>query len=73
VILDMVMPKKGGRETFLELKKLNPEVKTLLSTGYGENGKAKEILGIGVMGFVQKPYDVASLLSKVRSVLDEKS
>ncbi len=70
VILDMVMPKMGGRETFQELKKLNPEVRTVLSTGYSQNAKAKEILDNGAMGFVQKPYLVNALLSKVRSALD---
>ncbi len=72
VILDIVMPKMGGKKTFLRLKKINPEVKVLLSTGYSQNGKAKEILDSGVKGFIQKPYQVNKLLSKVRSVLDKK-
>ncbi len=72
VIVDMIMPKMGGRETFLELKRLNPHIKVLLSTGYSQNGKAQEILDSGVMGFIQKPYQVATLLAKVRSVLDAK-
>jgi PAS domain S-box-containing protein len=69
-ILDMIMPRMNGRETFLNLKKLNPAVRTLLSTGYSQNGKAKEILDSGVMGFLQKPYHAEALLSKVRTVLD---
>ncbi|MBI5118816.1 PAS domain S-box protein [Candidatus Poribacteria bacterium] len=72
VILDMVMPRMGGRETFLKLKELNPTVKALLSTGYSQNGKAQEILNSGVLGFIQKPYHVNELLSKVRGVLDAK-
>jgi two-component system cell cycle sensor histidine kinase/response regulator CckA len=70
VILDMIMPKMGGREAFLKLKGLNPEVKALLSTGYSQDGKAKAILNSGVKGFIQKPYQTDALLSKVRSVLD---
>ncbi len=70
VILDMIMPKMAGRETFLKLKELNPRIRVLLSTGYSQNGKAKEIMDCGVMGFLQKPYQVSALLSKVRSVLD---
>jgi CheY-like chemotaxis protein len=73
VILDMVMPKLGGRETFLKMKELNPEVRALLSTGYSREGKASEILDSGVMGFVQKPYRVNSLLSAVRNVLDRET
>ena len=70
VILDMVMPRMGGQETFLKLKEMNPAVKALLSTGYSQNAKTKEILKNGVMGFVQKPYQLDELLSKVRNVLD---
>ncbi|MGC9092190.1 MAG: PAS domain S-box protein [Bacteroidota bacterium] len=72
VILDMVMPKMGGRETFLKLKELNPKVRALLSTGYSQNGKAQEILNSGVMGFLQKPYQAEELAAKVRKVLDLK-
>ncbi len=70
VILDMIMPKMGGLETFLHMKKLDPRVKAILSTGYSQNGKAQEILDHGARGFLQKPYQVNALLTKVRSVLD---
>jgi two-component system cell cycle sensor histidine kinase/response regulator CckA len=70
VILDMVMPKMGGRETFLKMKEINPTIKALLSTGYSQNGKAREILDSGVLGFIQKPYQANRLLAKVRAVLD---
>jgi DNA-binding NtrC family response regulator len=73
VILDMIMPKMGGHETFLKLKELNPGVTALLSTGYSQNGKAQEILDSGVKGFLQKPYQANVLLSSVRSVLDAES
>jgi len=69
VILDMVMPKMDGRETFLRLKDLDPGVKALLSTGYSLNGRAEEILKSGALGFIQKPYRLNALLTKVRSVL----
>lgn len=73
VILDLIMPKLGGRETFLKLKELNPQVKALLSTGFSQHGKTKEILDSGVKGFIQKPYQVNDLLIMMRSVLDGNS
>jgi DNA-binding response OmpR family regulator len=66
VILDMVMPNMGGRETFKKLKELNPDTRALLSTGCGQNGHAQEILESGGLGFIQKPYQINTLLSKVR-------
>jgi len=70
VILDMVMPKLGGGDAFLRMKEMNPAIRALLSTGYSQDGKAREILESGVMGFLQKPYEVNELLSAVRKVLD---
>ncbi|GAB4340943.1 MAG: hypothetical protein Kow0099_17260 [Candidatus Abyssubacteria bacterium] len=70
VILDMVMPKMGGYETFLKMKEVNPRVKVLLSTGHSKDENAMKILDSGVMAFLQKPYELHALLSKVRAVLD---
>ncbi|RJP19589.1 MAG: response regulator [Candidatus Abyssobacteria bacterium SURF_5] len=70
VIIDMVMPKMGGRETFQRLKEINPGVKALLSTGYGRNGETREIMRDGVKGLLQKPFHLEELLLKVRKVLD---
>jgi len=72
VILDMVMPKQGGRETFLKLQEIDPRVRVLFSTGYSQNEKVNEILALGVRGFIQKPYQIRDLLAKVREILDGK-
>ncbi|MBU4404529.1 MAG: response regulator [Candidatus Aminicenantes bacterium] len=73
VILDMVMPRQGGRETFLKLQEINPQVRVLFSTGYSQNDTVNEILALGVRGFIQKPYQIRDLLAKVREILDGKS
>ena len=40
VIIDMIMPEMGGRETFIEMKKVNHQIKALLSSGFSINGEA---------------------------------
>ncbi|MFV2081161.1 MAG: PAS domain S-box protein [bacterium] len=70
VLLDMIMPKMSGKKTFAKLKEINPDIKTLLSSGFSQTGKAQEILSEGVRDFIQKPYQVSELMLKVRSVLD---
>jgi CheY-like chemotaxis protein len=70
IIIDMIMPKLGGLETYLMLKGIDPAVKALLSTGYDHTERVQEILDSGVRGFLKKPYNVNELLSKIRSVLD---
>jgi two-component system cell cycle sensor histidine kinase/response regulator CckA len=65
VILDFIMPRMGGRETFLKLKELKPDVKVLISSGYGVNGKAWEGIDGQAAGFIQKPCQISRLVEKV--------
>lgn len=70
VVLDVVMPGLGGKETFLRLRDINPNIKVLLSSGYSIDGEVGEILKEGVGGFVQKPYKYDKLIKKIREMLD---
>jgi PAS domain S-box-containing protein len=69
VILDMIMPGMGGGETYDKMKKINPIVKVLLSSGYSSEGQAAEILKRGCKGFIQKPFDLQKLSGKVLETL----
>jgi CheY-like chemotaxis protein len=69
VILDMIMPELSGAETYDRLKKINPKIKVLLSSGYSMNSQAEEILARGCNGFIQKPFNLNQLASKIREVL----
>ncbi|MHC4873190.1 MAG: response regulator [Planctomycetota bacterium] len=69
VILDMVMPELGGRETFRAMRNINPDIKAILSTGYNINVEAQAILDEGVMGFIAKPFKLADLSEKIEQVL----
>jgi len=71
VILDMTMPKMSGRETFLAMRTVNPQVRVLLSSGFSSDGEVQELLNIGAKGFLQKPYRVAELLAKVKKTIRE--
>jgi CheY-like chemotaxis protein len=70
VILDMIMPEMNGLETFLELKKQDPDIKVLLSTGYSIDEKAQEMLKKGCKGYILKPYSVIDFSHKIREVLE---
>jgi CheY-like chemotaxis protein len=71
VILDMIMPKMGGGETYDKLKEINPDIKVLLASGYSLNGQATEILERGCNGFIQKPFNIGELSKKLRKILDK--
>ena len=71
VILDMIMPDMGGGEVYDRLKEMNPKIKVLLSSGYSIDGQANEILQRGCSGFIQKPFNMKQLSSKLREILDK--
>ena len=72
VLLDMVMPVMGGGEAFDRMKKINTNVKVILSSGYSLEGEAKEILKRGCDAFIQKPFKMEQLSQKLREILDKK-
>ncbi len=71
VILDMIMPDMGGSETYDALKKINPSLKVLLSSGYSINGQAREIMERGCDGFIQKPFSIEKISQKLRELIDD--
>nr|CBX30901.1 hypothetical protein N47_E44130 [uncultured Desulfobacterium sp.] len=73
VILDVSMPGMGGYLCFKELRKMNPNIKVIIVTGYSDNGKVKEIIKSGAAGFVGKPYRFTKILNKIQEILDTKT
>lgn len=69
VALDMIMPEMNGKETYEALKKINPNVKVLLVSGYSLNKQIEELMDRGCDGFIQKPFDIVQLSHKIREVL----
>jgi two-component system cell cycle sensor histidine kinase/response regulator CckA len=73
VLLDMVMPKVGGGEAFDRLRKIDPSVKVILSSGYSIDGQATDILNRGCNAFIQKPFNLQTLSKNIRTVLDDRT
>ena len=69
VVLDIVMPVMGGSEVFDRLKKINPDIKVLLSSGYSIDGEATKILERGASGFIQKPFNIKQLSQSIHEIL----
>ena len=73
VIIDLIMPRLGGRETWLQLREIDPQVKAVLASGYGLDDRVRELLSMGVLGFLKKPYRIAAVEQQIRKVLDAPS
>ena len=71
ILLDVVMPKKNGREVYEEIIKIRPDIKALFMSGYTSDIIQKQgIIDEGIH-IIYKPVPPEVLLRKVRQVLDE--
>jgi DNA-binding NtrC family response regulator len=64
------MPHMDGEETFRELRRINPDVRVVLSTGYSEQDITPHFAGQGLAGFIEKPYGLRTLVQKMRQVIE---
>ena len=71
VLLDLNMPRMGGEDTFEELRRIRRDVPVILLSGYDEQQSTQRFCAEGLAGFLQKPYEVAGLLDKLREVLGD--
>jgi signal transduction histidine kinase len=71
VILDLTMPKKSGLEVLATMRRLNPAVRVILSSGYSAAAQKLDLPKLGVMAFLQKPYVPNELARTLRNVLDQ--
>ena len=67
LILDVVMPKRNGKEVYDDIMKERPDVKVIFMSGYDANVIHKK-----EFDFVSKPISIEKLLRKIRAVLDNK-
>ncbi len=72
VILDYSMPKMNGKEVLIELQKINPTVKVIMSSGYSEEELARLMSGVTPTASIGKPHTQSAFLSKISEVLEMK-
>jgi CheY-like chemotaxis protein len=70
VILDLTMPHMDGEQTFRELRRMNPYIKVVMSSGYNEQEVTQKFVGKGLAGFIQKPYKLQNLAVVMQKVFD---
>ena len=71
VILDLIMPTMEGEEAYRELRRIQPDVRVVLSSGYNEQDVRQRFIGKGLAGFIQKPYVGDALKEIIRGILDK--
>jgi len=71
VLLDHKMPGLTGCELLTRLKKINPHVKVIMITAYGEVGLAVEAMKLGAEDFLEKPIVLEELLTRIKRLEEE--
>ncbi len=69
VILDLNLYEESGLDVFRQLKKLDPDVNVIISSGYSEHEHLTEARNEGAAGFLQKPFTMDKLLKIVKKSL----
>ncbi len=70
ILLDLSMPGLSGEDTLKKLRQINPQVRVLLSSGYSESDVTFRLDQSGLVGFLQKPYHMNTLLEEVGRCLN---
>jgi CheY-like chemotaxis protein len=68
VLLDLSMPGLGGVETFRRLRRVDPGVPVILSSGFAEEEAVAQLEGMNLTGFLQKPYLTRDLIQTVKAM-----
>jgi len=73
VILDLTVAKgMGGKKCIKELKKIDPEVRAIVSSGYSNDPVMASPRKYGFKAFITKPYNIQSLSAILQRTLSEK-
>jgi PAS domain S-box-containing protein len=72
IIIDVVMPRMDGKELYEEIKRMNPNIKVLFTSGYTREVVIDKGVEDSMVDFIKKPIEPRELLGKVREVLDKR-
>lgn len=73
ILLDLVMPRKGGIEAIREIKGENPDAQILVLTSFAEDDKIFPAIKAGALGYLLKDSSPEELLRAVREVYQGES
>lgn len=69
-ILDICLPKKSGLEVLQEIKKIDPGLSVIMTTGYRTTRNAIEAMKHGAYDYLTKPFEIEKLKSIVEKALE---
>ncbi|WCF11019.1 response regulator [Paenibacillus thiaminolyticus] len=71
VLLDMKIPGMDGLEILKQIKKMEPQMKVIMMTAYGELDMIKEATDLGAIMHFTKPFDIDEMRVAVNMTLQQ--
>jgi CheY-like chemotaxis protein len=69
VIVDLTLPRLGGEQAFLEIRRIRPDAPVIVISGYNDEGTTRRLTAAGLAGFLRKPFSVSDLRSTMDRAL----
>ena len=70
VLLDLTMPRMGGKETFDAMQRIRPGVAVILCTGFTAEQIDEQFSRDSLAGVLLKPYPIELLREALRNATD---
>jgi two-component system cell cycle sensor histidine kinase/response regulator CckA len=70
VVLDWAMPDMNGEEVLAQIRKTRPEVPVVVCSGYNQEELGQRFKGLGISGFLRKPFRAAELKQCLKNALE---
>ena len=68
-LLDFKLPGMSSRDVLSELRSLRPDLPVILTSGFDQGVASEESIGLGITGFLHKPFTIQILVDQLRSAL----
>ena len=73
LVLDVIMPKKNGKDVYNIIREMRPDIKVLFTSGYDDEIIQRQGILEKGHSFISKPFVPTELLKKIREILDKES
>ncbi len=71
LLLDVVMSKKDGMETLIELMKSNPKPKVIMITAHDDMDLIQNCIKVGALAYITKPFNTDDILQAISFAFEE--
>jgi CheY-like chemotaxis protein len=68
VILDLIMPEMDGITCFKSLKRINPKVKVIITSGISETSQRDELERLGIVAYILKPFSLQNIADTIERI-----